>query len=143
MPSKVTELLPDLFSVEVPEGAHKFNFYRVNYESIMMEFEVKDKPLFVSNTIRIDHYRGDLTQYKMPEIIGLFHELTEDQARELGLKREVVHDGQQPLSGHNLFLDYRMMEPSYFSPLPSLRSLLESKGLDMTKNYLLIKRVEK
>lgn len=129
----VTELLPGILAVPVPDEIKNAHFYRVNNESIMLKWDDVKHPLNIYDVVRVDKHYGDLEDYKWPEILFTTKDCSEQQAEKV-----VAFD---------MYEDVGTLAANYAndstgdckSCTESLQSLLRSHNLT-GKNYLLIKR---
>lgn len=124
----MTELLPNIFAVEVPESLSQIELYGTmdgvdEINGIVTILRQGQSPIF-----KTWHKSIPPGSY---DILFTTKEATEDQAAQI-VKREWDSEYQQwfYLTETGLTLDYR----------ESLNFLLRSKGLNPDKNYLLIKK---
>lgn len=120
------------YAVEVPDLIENVNFYRINGNSIMVEWDVVGKPLNPFTCKKVGEYYGNLYDYKWPVVVCTSKEATKEQAYNI-----VEHEWDG-------FKDYGEVDLSlvpYVSPIDSLKSLLTSKGCDINKNWLILKKL--
>jgi hypothetical protein len=115
------ELNNNYFAVEVPDGANSFQLYKAPRSWDHLTW-YQGKASF-----------GAIRSAELPpgdwEIICVFKKLTYAEASDM-----VEHNGLS-------FRDYLEDYPAYgLSPLESVDSLLTSKGCDLNKTYLIVKK---
>lgn len=126
------QITDKVWAVEVPDKINNPNFYRVNNEAIMFNWDDIDHPLNPHDLVRVDKFFGDLKDYKWPVFLFTTKTATEEDA----------HPVVENVTTVNELPVYRDYEFSMWmkSAVGSLRSLLRSKGLDPNKNYALIEK---
>lgn len=129
----VTELLPGILAVPVPDEIKNAHFYRVNNESIMLKWDDVNHPLNIYDVVRVDKHYGDLEDYKWPEILFTTKDLKEEDTVGVvdGHFDTELQEWRYGFKANNSMI--------YESAVDALQSLLRSHNLT-GKNYLLIKR---
>lgn len=128
------QLTDKLWAVEVPDKIDNPNFYRVNNEAIMFNWDDVDRPLNPHDLVRVDKFFGDLKDYKWPVFLFTTKTATEEDARKV-----VEHDDF--IGGYKDYdTDRFHHEDPFIKATDSLDSLLRSKNCDPNKNYALIEK---
>ena len=134
----MTHLREQYFAVEVPEVISNPHFYRVNSRSIMLKWDDVKRPLNPFDVVEVDIYEGNLDEYKWPIIVCTSKDITRWQASELVENRWCEEEkGEEAM----IFIGYENSKEVWsYDPLDALRSLLTSRGLDLNKQYLILKK---
>lgn len=128
------QLTDRVYAVEVPGKIDNPNFYRVNNESIMFNWDDVKRPLNPYDVVRVDIFCGDLKDYKWPGFLFTTKTATEEQSASVV---QIISNGK--ISGRP---QYRRYDRDNELPARmwtrdsrhSLETLLRSKGLDPDKN---------
>lgn len=132
----MTQLTENVFAVELPDNVENLNLYRINNYAIMLEWDDVERPLNPHTCVKVDEHHGDLKEYTWPKILCTTKEASEEQAKGI-VPMIVVRNCDE------VYQDYITPDDHYYyEALPSLRSLLTSKGLDGNKNYVLLKKIK-
>lgn len=118
------EILPNIFAVEVPDGANGFDLYKHEDYCALTFYE--GKPSFQS-------IRDKQLSPGSYEILFTTKDCTEEQAATLPMEDSGINFG---------YKDYEGKQSSHFYADHALLSLLRSRSLDpKNKNYLLLKKI--
>lgn len=140
----MTRLINDIYAVEVPEDLQwrkpEYHF-QPSIDDLMNERKGNSELIICFERKTCGLPRTKLSA-KLPEpgnwqLICTTKEVNDEEAKGIV---ERTHPGGFGRSGEE-FKNYLKASPLCFNSIDSLRSLLTSKGLDINKNYVLIKKV--
>lgn len=139
----MTQLTENLFAVEVPEGASNF---KIKPHYVRNHIEERDEIKLIWDSTQITHNWLILPAGNW-QFICTTREATNGNAMGIVKSHYSRSASYNPVLGHyqtsgssTTFMDYMNGHCTFDSPLDSLRSLLASKGLDVNKNYALLKK---
>lgn len=123
-------LIDQVFAMEVPADAGK--------PTILVAFQPNTLSYEYSVEKRERCETGLIAMIDLPlgnwQLIGATKDLTEEQARQI-VEQVGLSNGWKDYDTNNIPSCY-----PYISPIESFRSLLIAKGLDVNKNYILLKK---